>query len=376
MTQERFPCTVGLDVRMLEHSGIGTYLRGLLSGMARLQDAPSFHFLGPRRFRPIVPERLCGLYYLRDWPIYSLKEQVLFPEGLRHVPLFHAPHYNFPLRVRGRLVVTLHDLNHLVFQDRLPSMLHRMYARFMHKEAAIRAARILTVSEKSRREVLDILNVPPERVHAIPPGVGAEFHPGRDAAEITEFQKKRGLPSGYFLAVGINKPHKNLTFLIRAMARIQGKSGNSARLVVAGPEPETRGDLEEAARKAGVSDRVLFPGRMAHADMPLLYAGARALIFPSLYEGFGLPPLEAMKTGIPVAASNREPMPEVLGDAALYFNPEDEEALAEAMTRLAEDKALREDYVERGLRQAALYDWKETARKTLDVYREALEDGR
>ena len=141
---------VVFDIRMLRHSGIGTYIRGLLEGMSYLPDAPKFIFLGPHRYRCEAPERLCELYVVRDFPIYSWQEQILFPERLRFQTLFHAPHYNIPLRFRGKLVVSIHDLNHLEFSKNLPTPLHRLYARYMFGEAAARA-RLGTVGRFGRR---------------------------------------------------------------------------------------------------------------------------------------------------------------------------------------------------------------------------------
>jgi len=366
---------VTLDIRMMNHSGIGSYLRGLLEGMALVADAPSFLFYGPPRFRAMIPERLCELYVLRDYPVYTLTEQLRFPESLRFQSLFHAPHYNIPLRFRGRLIVTIHDLNHLVFEDSLPTFLHRQYARFMHREVAARASHIITVSEKTRKEVLDILEVSPERVTTILPGIGRDFGPCEDAGAVRAFQEKRGLPGSYLLCVGIHKPHKNYPFLIQSLAALWKGKKLDLPLVIAGPEGKRREDLERIGVEAKTGDHVFFPGRISREEMPLVYAGAALLVFPSLYEGFGLPPLEAMKCGIPVLSSNRDPMPEVIGDAGVFFDPLSMGDFQENLLQILSDLELQKDLVEKGRQRAERFDWVDTARETIRIYRQVLGDG-
>ena len=364
--------SIVLDIRMLRHSGIGVSLQGLLEGFCYLEEAPRFVFYGPQHFRPQVPERLCELFVIRDFPIYSLKEQILFPDDLRFYPLFHAPHYNFPLRFRGKLVVTIHDLNHLVFPENLPSPLHHLYARYMFHEAASRAGHIIVVSEKMRCDVMEHLKVEPNRLSVIPNAVSLGFLPCESQEEIRAFQKRHHLPESYLVCVGINKPHKNYPFLVRALADLWHSHALDLPLVLALDDNKGSGDLEILSRQLKIESFVFFPGRIEREDMPKLYAGAEALVFPSLYEGFGLPLLEAMKTGVPVLSSNRPPLPEVAGDAALYFDPTDPDDLKNALVRLLSDSALRADLVRKGKMNLARFDWAESARQTHRIYQDLL----
>ena len=364
--------SVVLDIRMLQRSGIGVYLQGLLEGFCYLEDAPRFVFYGPRHFRAQVPERLCELFVIRDLPIYSIREQVLFPEDLRSYPLFHAPHYNIPLRFRGKIVVTIHDLNHLVYPENLPSSLHRMYAKYMFHEASIRAAHVIVDSEKMRQDVMRHLGVEPERITVLPLAVSRSFLPCKDTDEIRAFQKARKLPERYLFTVGINKPHKNFPFLLRTLADLWKSKILDLPLVLCVDDGKGDRGFDTLVNQLGIASSVIFPGKVERQDMPKLYAGAEALIFPSLYEGFGLPPLEAMKMGVPVLCSNRAPMTEVAGDAALYFDPASGEELKKALLRILTKSNLRPDLVAKGKKNAARFDWEQTARGTLKIYQDVL----
>jgi len=358
---------------MLHHSGIGVYLQGLLEGMCLHGDAPHFVFYGPQKFRWQVPERLCELYVLRNHSIYTIKEQVLFPGMLRFYPLFHAPHYNIPLRFRGQLVVTIHDLNHLVYPQNLGSCLHRFYARFMFKEATARAAHIIAVSEKTREDLMERLGVPSERITVIHQAVSPGFRPCENPEELKTFREKHKIPERYLLAVGINKPHKNYPFLLSGLKELWLSKKTDIPLVIAGLDPGGITELGNLAKNGKIESYVHLVGRFSRNQAPLIYAGAEALVFPSLYEGFGLPPLEAMKTGVPVAASKIPPMPEVIGDAALFFDPQSGGELKDAILKIVLDSSLRRNLIEKGKTNLGRFDWKETARKTIEVYTKTFE---
>ena len=361
-----------MDIRMMNHSGIGVYIQGLLEGMARLADAPEFVFYGPVRFRSRVPERLCHSYYLRDFPIYSLKEQILFPEDLRFQELFHSPHYNIPLRFRNRLVVTIHDLNHLEFPENLASPLHRAYAKYMYHEIAVRADHIITDSRKIKNDVMEKLGVEENRITVIPLGVSRNFQPCSDEEKIRDFREKHQIPERYLFVMGINKPHKNFRFLFRALRGLWESKKLKLPLVIAGPGDKGKRDIVNLSNEEGVQQYIYPAGSFTRDEAPILYQGAEALIFPSLYEGFGLPPLEAMKMDVPVLASNREPMTEVIGEAGIYFDPESEEDLQTKLTELFENPGKKKEFVQKGRENLKRFDWKKTAEKTLDIYRRVI----
>lgn len=362
-----------LDVRMMKHSGIGSYIRGILRGMCFLPDAVKFIFTGPLKFRSLVPERLCSLYFIRDESIYSLREQLFFPQEIRFKELYHSPHYNIPLRFRGKHVVTIHDLNHLLFPENLSTPFHRTYARYMYREAVTRASEIIAVSKKTKQDLVERYHIAPEKINVIYNAVREDLEPCKDEEKARKFRSEYGFPEQYLLCVGINKPHKNYSFLIRSL-KLAGESENiDIPLVIAGLRPEDRNDIERTIHELQMEDRVIIFDQFDHETLPLLFSGALALVFPSLYEGFGLPPLEAMKLETPVAASSEPPIPEVAGDAAIYFDPRSEEEASEAVIRIVEDTDLRLSLIEKGRRNLQRFDWKKTAAETLKVYRRALE---
>jgi glycosyltransferase involved in cell wall biosynthesis len=238
------------------------------------------------------------------------------------------------------------------------------------------SASVLSISEAARRDVLARFKLPPERVTTTPLAADARFYP-QPPDEVARVRAAHNLPPEMVLFVGINKPHKNLVRLIEAFGRLL-QQGSSATLVLAGPWDDRYPEAKAAAasmpgRRPGnlpTGERVRFLGPVADADLPALYAAATVFVLPSLYEGFGLPVLEAMACGAAVACSNTSSLPEIAGDAALTFDPQDVEAIAGAIGQLLGDEELRGRMVQAGLVQAAGFTWEKTAALTLAVYRQ------
>jgi glycosyltransferase involved in cell wall biosynthesis len=306
---------------------------------------------------------------------YSLREQLALPwhawrEGLA---LLHVPHYVVPLAAPCPLVVTIHDIIHLKFARHL-SPAARAYAAVMLRAATRRARRIITVSEFSRRDIVQTLGVPPEKVVAIHNGIAGDTVRVEDAAALATARARLGWDGPFLLNVSnVRMRHKNLPLLIEAFGTLLRGAHAGLRLAIAGgpPTPELRALLERVlGPRAG---QVLFPGYLARTELLALYSAAEVFVWPSLYEGFGLPPLEAMACGTPVVSSDVSAMPEVLGDAPRYASPHDAGAFGEAVRGLLDDPAARAAHVARGLAQAARYDWSANARATLAVYRDVLQ---
>ncbi len=270
--------------------------------------------------------------------------------------LFFSPGYNAPLGGPCPFVFTLHDLNHLCVPENSNSA-KRAYYKYLVRPACHKAAFVLTGSEYSRNEVKEWAGVKDERVIAVGYGVGLPFTPsgGRFNA---------GYP--YLLYVGNRKPHKNLARLLRAYA-ISGVATNIRLLLTGTQDAEISSQIESC----GLGGKVSFVGCPADADLADLYRGSLGSVFPSLYEGFGLPPLEAMACGVPVLTSNVCSLPEVVGDAAVLVDPLDVEAIADGIRRLTEDDALRKELRSKGIERARRFSWDETARKTSKVIENA-----
>jgi glycosyltransferase involved in cell wall biosynthesis len=238
--------------------------------------------------------------------------------------------------------------------------------------AAKRADMVLTDSQASKWDIVRLLDIPAERVRVIYLAVDDIYQPVLDEHHLAATRRKYGLPESYLLYLGGFDQRKNVPTLLNAFAQLAKDS--RAFLVVAGKLPEKGTDFFPdpwpIVEKLGIGERVVFTGWVAEEDKPALYSGARALVFPSLYEGFGLPPLEALACGTPVITSSRGSLPEIVGEGGLLLEPDDVEGLAGAMEKLLNDDTLWEDLRQRGLAHAARFSWEKTARETLAVYRE------
>jgi glycosyltransferase involved in cell wall biosynthesis len=281
--------------------------------------------------------------------------------ALAHVHYFVSP------RLRCPAVVTVHDISYA----RAPELFSRRDRTLLRlvRGSVRRAARVIAVSEFTRRDLCEVYDVDPAKVAAIPNGVGSAFRPVEGAKE--HVRQRFGISRPYVLCVGALQPRKNIPLAIEAYARLVGK-GTDCELVVAGGDRGGRLDVLDAILRTRLTGRVHLVGRVEDEELPPLYTGARALLFPSLYEGFGLPALEAMACGTPVVASNTTGLAEAVGDAGLTVDPRDPDAIAEALRSLLDDQALRERLVAAGLARAAEFTWARMAERTADVYRAAL----
>ncbi len=291
-------------------------------------------------------------------------EQAALPVLLRgsQPDVLLAPLNVIPLLARCRTVVVVHDLAFLRLRTHRSS--RRNYLAHMTRLSVKRASHVVTVSEFTRREVLDLLDVPEEKVTAIPNGLGGQFSP-RPPAELAAFRHRVGLPEQFLLFVGTLEPRKNLAGLFRAYAAVRDRLGMP--LVVVGGRGWKVSPIFEVVRDLGLERHVRFEGFVSDADLPLYYGAATAMAYPSLYEGFGLPPLEGMASGTPVITSHGSSLVEVVGDAALLVDPADDRTLSDAMVRIVADEGLRQRLRTAGLRQAAAFSWKRSAETTLDV---------
>lgn len=276
-----------------------------------------------------------------------------------------------PLLAPCPSVVTIHDLAFL----RVPQHFHaakRHYLAALTRRSVRLAAHILTVSQFTRREVIDLLGVPPEKVTAIPNGCDPPSRLPR-AEEIAAFRGRHELPERFLLFVGTLEPRKNLLTLLRAYARLRDEI--AMPLIIAGGKGWLYEPIFTLVEELGLRQQVRFVGFVSQEELPLWYSAATAFVYPSLYEGFGFPPLEAMHYGTPVVTSNTTSLPEVVGDAALTVDPTNVEELAQALLRITGDEELRTRLRARGKEQAARFSWQRTAHATLQVLRDTHKRG-
>jgi len=366
-------------------AGVGHYTRQLVQALARLDGGHRYYVLAPYPLR-IVRRRVPRLRAFSEanvelrvpgwWATASarLRRRLGREAELRHgieppPDVFHATNNVFPYSVRtaGR-VLTIHDVTLLLFPEWHPA--DRVARMVPELEPAVEQADvIITPSCATRDDVLKLLPADPERVRVVPHGVDAAFVP-RPAPEVAAALAPLGLRAGeYLLFLGTIEPRKNLLRLLAAVELTEPAIGP---LVLAGGHGWNDGAIRVALDRLKRMGRVRTLGYVADELRPVLLTGARAFVYPSLYEGFGWPPLEAMACGTPVVTTNVSSLPEVVGDAALCVSPDDVDALAAALRRLWQDAALRADLRARGLARAREFSWERTAQLTLDAYRAAL----
>lgn len=379
---------VFLDARMWRWTGIGTYVQALLEGFGEVRPAHEITCLVPPEDLPAfplpggtdAPETLrtlaCGV------PVYSVREMRGLARFLRacDFDLVHFPHYIHPYWADLPAVVTLHDLIHLRFPRCHKTPLHYLYARHVLPRSARAAKRVITVSHHSRDDIVSRLGVPPEKVTVIHNGLGRHFTPDPDGYPPGEGAAGRvrgalDLSGPYVLYVGNAKVHKNLGGLLRAFRRLLdrwereriGRGGEGARptLALTVRRDELRGEAARAPHEG-----VRFLGRVDGGLLVDLYRGAAVFAFPSRYEGFGYPPLEAMACGTPVVCSNAASLPEVVGEAALQVPPDDLDRLSAALYDLLTREDLRGRLRSEGLRRAQMFSCRAMAEATLRVYEE------
>jgi glycosyltransferase involved in cell wall biosynthesis len=305
-------------------------------------------------------------------PKYSWHELVALPLLLRRegADLLHSPHYVLPPRCPCPAVVTIHDLIHLRFPEHLATPLHQVYARMMLGLAVRRARRIITVSEHSRRDIVRLLGAAEDRVQVVPNGVDPRFRPVQDEARLDAVRRRYELPKRFVLSVGNINPHKNVLGLLQAFERVG--SQEDLDLVLVGESVRQDGKVQGVRAAIARARRVRHIPRVPHEELPAFYTLAEMFVTPSLYEGFGLTPLEAMACGAPLVAGRTSSLPEVLGDAPVWVDPTQPESIAAGLLRMAGDEALRKRCIASGLARAQAFSWRRAAEQTLEVYRQAL----
>jgi glycosyltransferase involved in cell wall biosynthesis len=299
-------------------------------------------------------------------PVYLTYELFRRPVDVLHVQ------YTAPPLCRVPVVVTIHDLAF----ERMPETFTRrgsFQLKLTVRRTAKKAARIATVSEYSRQDLLDIYKLSPEKVVVTYNGVESSFTPQPSVPNEAEAVRKRfGVSRDFLLAVGSLQPRKNLVRLIRAYARLRSEREDfRPQLVIVGRKLWLASEIFDEVKRQRWADDVILTGYVADEDLPALYRAARAFVYPSLFEGFGLPPLEAMASGTPVVTSDVSSLPEITGDAALLIDPNDERALANALIEIMNNDRLRAELREKGIAQAKKFTWREAAEKTLRLYKEA-----
>ena len=374
---------IAIDGRTIQDHfpGIARYVYNLVSALVDLDVEIELLLLHD----PERPSTRFNLETLRDVRLiplplvpFSWRSQLVIPRLLRRLEadLYHSTYYVMPYMAGCPTVVTLYDTIPFLFPEYLPSGWARWFYPRAMRLAAGRSGLILAISEAAADDLSHFLSLESSSVLVTPLAADTRFRPVEDRMALERWKQAAGLPPRYVLYLGINKPHKNLARLVRAWRLVsdawETAWGDLPALVLAGKEDPRYPDARQAVDEAKLEQSVIFLGDVPDQDLPELYNGAILFVFPSLYEGFGLPVLEAMACGVPVACSNRSSLPEIVGPAAMTFNPEDEHEMAEAIVTLLRDPMELDRRRRLGLAQSRQFSWRRTAQFTLDAYRRLL----
>lgn len=361
---------IGIDARLVYYTqaGIGQYILRLIEALAKIDREDEFIILQSRKDETIVTSQANFRRRSLWTPSHHRLEQWTLPLeiGMTGLDLLHSPDFIPPFHRNYSSVITIHDLAFLLY----PHFVTRESARYYGQiDRAVQSAdHIIAVSESTKWDTIHLLGVPEDKITVIYEAANPVFRPIDDQEKLNQIRAKYGIWGDFILFVSTIEPRKNLPNLLRAFQQFLGGYDDGLKLVVVGRHgwlfEEVSAILEELDL-----EEVIFTGKASAKDLLFLYNAGQGLVYPSLYEGFGLPPLEAMACGTPVVTSNVSSLPEVVGDAALMVDPEDISGLAKAIGRVLTDEALRKDLIERGFKQAKLFSWERTAKETLALYR-------
>lgn len=372
---------IGIDARFFGPfgKGLGRYTEKLVTHLEKIDSENEYViFLREENFNDYTPARDNFTKAKAHFKWYSLEEQLQMPKLLRsyHLDLVHFPHFNVPLFFNDPFVVTIHDLIIMHFPTKRATTLGPVkYAlkQFGYKRVISHAVNnskhVITVSEFSKK---DIQNYFGKKANPISVTYEATFDQNKSDVSMDDLRNRFAITSPYILYVGNVYPHKNIEVLVDAFARLKNKKAiQNLSLVLVGKDDYFFERLKAYVDSKNVSD-VIFTGYASDEELISLYKNAQMYVFPSLYEGFGLPPLEAMSYGVPVLSSDRTCLPEILGDAASYFDPKDVSSLERNIERVHSDARLQSEMSKKGLEQVKKYSWDALAKETLNIYKKAV----
>jgi glycosyltransferase involved in cell wall biosynthesis len=373
--EPELPFTIGLDARKIQDFGIGTYVRNLVAALARVDRENRYVLLvrpADEEALPELPENFRTV--VERSAVYSARE--LFALSYRllrlKLDLYHATHYVLPAMVPSRVVVTIHDIIHLLYPEFLPSGLAFFYAQRMIHRSLTRGDRIIAVSQNTKADLMEYFDVDGKKIQVVYNGVEERFRERLSREEVDRRLATLGLARPYLLFVGNPKPHKNLDNVVQAYARARRMAQFDVPLVCVGDKSGSESKIRQRAQYLGLADRVLLRGHVPDELLPAIYQGATLFLYPTLYEGFGLPVVEAMASGVPVITSNTSALKEIAEGYAHLVDPLDVDGMAKAIANAMADDGRRAALAKLGSRRAEDFRWEETARKTLAIYRAAL----
>lgn len=352
---------IAIDVQTTlgQKSGFGFYVKNLTENLKKVDTQNNYALLAPKTEKDFsTPQRFI-------W------DQFTFPSSARkaQVDILHQPCFSAPLFYRGKIIITIHDLISHFFPKNIPSGSRFYFSKWMPLTYR-KANKIIAISHNTKQDIIDLLQIPEEKIVVIHSAVGEEYKSIDDKEAIKKIKAKYQTGEQFILDVGTLEPRKNLQFLVRAFNLALKKSGLNCNLVLTGKKGWYYEGLFSLVKELKLEKRVIFAGYVPDEDLPLLYNAADLFAFPSLYEGFGFPPLEALSCGKPVIAANNSSIPEVVGNAGVLLDIEREEIWAKEIVNILTNEKLAQDLSKKGLEQAKKFSWAKTARETVKVYEE------
>lgn len=345
-----------------QKTGFGFYVKNLTENLKKIDPDNAYILVAPDTQKDFsTPQRFIWDQF--RYPKIAKEKKV----DILHQPCFSAP--SCPLLYRGKIIVTVHDLISMHFPKNLPYASRMFYSKWMPFSYR-KADKIIAISEDTKRDIVTRLNIPEAKIQVIHSAVSDSFSPVRDKKKLDEVKRKYKTGDEYILDVGTLEPRKNLPFLVKAYHQAIKDRKITHNLVLSGKKGWYYKDLFRLVKDLNLENRVIFAGYVAEEDLPALYSAASLFVFPSLYEGFGFPPLEAMACGTPVISSNTSSLPEVIGEAGILLLPENEAIWANKIIEVLENSAMSSELSQKGLIQAKKFSWEKTAEKTIEVYQE------
>lgn len=356
-------------------AGIARYIYHLLRELpqvARELDIDVF------ATEPLAPALLSGVTIRTTrLPVHKPLARIFWEQSLfalqlqNHYALLHSLAYVSPWLNRTPGIVTLYDLSFYLYPEYFRPF-QRLYLQIGTRASVRRAKQIITISESSKRDVVEILHTKPEQIQVVPPGVEPDFFCPIEKSRVQDFRRAKNLPDHFVLFLGTREPRKNLPALIRAFTHAKRAYQLPHKLILAGGRGWLDSAIDRTIQELDAAGDIIFPGFVAQAELPLWYRAADVFVYPSQYEGFGMPALEALACGTPVITSNVSSLPEAVGKAAILVDPGASEQIADALQRVLTDAALRHELAARGPQQARPFTWERAAQLTAQTYRNAL----
>ncbi|TGM90668.1 glycosyltransferase family 4 protein [Leptospira licerasiae] len=361
---------IGFDARMIAHSGIGSRIKGLLNWLGDIASKKGIQIVllgNPDLIKKNLSPKALSYYEILEYNagIYSIKEWFGTPE-MKDFDLLDIPHFNVPLKFLDRSVVTIHDIIPFRMKQFHSSFLKQVYMKLVFLLISKKAKRIITVSDFTAKDLTEVFSFSQSRMRTIYNGLDQKTFSPKNDPEKKKFLKQYGLKPDYLLSVGIGKEHKNLGFVLRSLKKLWSEKKIKANWVLAGSGGKLPEYLAEDAK--GWEDRIKLVPYLSEQELATLYSSASLLVYPSLYEGFGFPPVEAQSCGCPVYSSNTSVLPEILEDTAFFFDPNDPQSFETGLLKLLDSPKLLNSKTKAGFKNSKRFDWKRSATEVVEEY--------